>query len=213
MLNRGETPPQEMIDQAGASTTDGQITPINGQFYAKIGKKGYVGFDTEAEAKIAINQDVFDRSGKAMEVIDGMVYRRAKNGNPTPPIPETDYKERLYSAMQTEAYGNKDFASWMKVAQVRYQNLIAQMDDPTLDDLERLTIENKISTLLSQAARYKSYGGFTKPKARKKAKLSFKNPLSNRKASIPTFKGPTLRPIRMTIPKTNAMAPVRPPGL
>jgi hypothetical protein len=53
------------------------------------------------------------------------------------------------------------------------------LNDPNVDDLEKIQIENKITTLQDDVAKYSEYGGFKKPKKGKttgpgKTKISVK---------------------------------------
>lgn len=206
ILNRGGKLP-EGISQEQTTSGNGEIVPMNGEFYAKIGKRGFVKFNSEEEAQQAINRDKFESSGKPVEVIDGMVYRRGKNGKSLPPVLLTDYEERVYTAQLTQAKDTNDFHSWVLTARDRYRNLNEQLNDPTLDDLDKLEIQNKINGLVKQAALYSRYGGFKKPKSYKgkaiKFKTSFKSGSSKSLGATKPIKPAPFKPLNFSAPNVD----------
>ena len=62
---------------------------------------------------------------------------------------------------------DKDVDNWLKEADVLYKKYDKMLRAET-DEVERLKIENDMKTLATQFNKYKSYGGYTKPKKGKK---------------------------------------------
>lgn len=84
------------------------------------------------------------------------------------------YQLELASAKLTNLKDKEDYKGWMEVAKQKFDLLTEQYQTATTEK-EELELENKITDIKTQAAKYASYGAFAKPKAAKKpAKISYK---------------------------------------
>jgi hypothetical protein len=132
--------------------------------------------DDQASADKAIARDKkakllkdFEESDKNYEMKDGIVYRRKEDGTAyTTPQNKFEYsvgKEQLQSYK-----ANENLNAWVDTASKQVDRINEQLNDPNIDPLDKIALENDAMTLISQIVKYKSYGGFTKPKAAKKTK-------------------------------------------
>lgn len=79
-----------------------------------------------------------------------------------------DYK--LNQARLTNKKNNGDLNGWLDTAQKQLNVLVKEYNNPDNTELDKLTIQNQADSLRKQIAKYKSYGGFTKPKKGRKGK-------------------------------------------
>jgi hypothetical protein len=102
-----------------------------------------------------------------------------------------------------------DLKEWLKLAETQYENYQKQMEEPTLDELEKIELQQKIDNLVTSVAKFKSYGGFKKPKKAKKitAKKISAPKIKLSKVKIATFKAKAapkikaIKPAKITIKK------------
>lgn len=159
------------VSDADYSTRIIQST-IDGSFIALLDKKNNLtrSYDTYEEARQAIIKNEFKKSGKNILVSGDTVYRITKGGDVSTTTKD-EYDLSLYEAKMTNAKKDEDINTWLKVAETKFETLQKQLEDPDVDELDKITIQNKMDTLVAEYAKYKSYGGFTKPKKAKKVTL------------------------------------------
>ena len=172
-------------DVQAAEPTNNQIKKIGGQYGTRI-NNSYRLFDSQEEAQKAIDKDTFKKSGQNIQVIGDNVFRLSKGGDVSV-TPKIDYATQVNDLLMDNAKTSKDYTGWTKLAQEQLQNYSQQMQDPTLDTLEKLQLQKKIDSLTSSIEKYKTYGGsFTKGKKLKIKKITLKKP-----------KAPKLTPIKL----------------
>lgn len=156
LLNQSSNQPQ--------STSDNRIKDLGGYFGVTT-SKGTAFADTIQEANSMIAKEDLVKSGKSMMIKDGMVYRVNKNGEAQPAITELSYNTQLTTQKLENAKTAKNMTEWMKLAEQQEKNLAEQLQDPTLDELEKTELQQKYDKLIADAQKYAGYGGFTKGKS------------------------------------------------
>lgn len=165
-----------MVDISKASgSSDGIKQLSNGKFYVQSLDKE---FDTEKKANRAIALDDFLKSDEETLEYDGKFYTKddsTDKGYLSKTLEskkkEEASKDAALSKEKMQSYKNdKDVDSWLKEADVLYKKYDKMLRAET-DEVERLKIENDMKTLAEQFNKYKSYGGYTKPKKAKKVKV------------------------------------------
>jgi len=202
--------------------TTGSITQLSsGKYYAKVGN-GYKTFDNKAEADFGVAKDKFKQSGKVTEVYGDDVFRRQKDGG----VQVTSKLEYDYSLGENKlqsAKKNNNVDAWFKQADTQFKNLQQQALGPTLDELEKSNIQEKIDNLLAASAKYKGYGGFTKgrsargssrkfarialPSVNKFRSTSLRAPKISIRTRQPSFRAPKARKLPISkLPSTRKVA-------
>ncbi len=116
----------------------------------------------ESEAKLAVQKMDFEDSGENFRDAGDFVLRRNPDGT-VKAQKKTEYTDDLLYRKMNMAKDAKNYDEWKKLANDKYTLLTQMMEDPSLDDLERLDIQDKIDTLTKEASKYSTYGGqFTK---------------------------------------------------
>ena len=165
-----------MVDISKASgSSDGIKQLSNGKFYVQSLDKE---FDTEKKANRAIALDDFLKSDEETLEYDGKFYTKddsTDKGYLSKTLEskkkEETSKDAALSKEKMQSYKNdKDVDSWLKEADVLYKKYDKMLRAET-DEVERLKIENDMKTLAEQFNKYKSYGGYTKPKKANKVKV------------------------------------------
>ena len=100
-----------------------------------------------------------------MEVGDN-VFRKSPTGGVIT-MTKDDYQSQLNAAKLTSYKKNENIDAWLKLADQQFLILNNRLNDPRTDELDKTSIQNQIDTLVSDYQKFKSYGGFTKPKAGK----------------------------------------------
>lgn len=148
-------------------------------------------FKSEKEAKIGIaKEDLANSKNNFMDLgdvvlrknADGTVVSQRKDG----------YMVQLNTAKMSGFKKNKDLESWKKTADEQYALLNKMMEDPSIDEYEKTTIQNKIDTLETEFLKYKGYGGFTKGKKAKETK------------SVSYYENPNADPVMLAIARLRA---------
>ena len=129
----------------------------------KIGNE-YKTFDNQAKADIAIAKDAFEKSDKNYQVVGGTVFRRDAQGNVTA-TPKVKYDYQLATATMTKQKNAGDIEGWLKTAQSQLDSINKQLQDPSIDPLDAIALQNDAEALQKAAAKYVGYGGFTKGKS------------------------------------------------
>lgn len=131
-------------------------------------------------AQMTLAKDAFDKSGKNIQVIGNTVLRRNTDGTITTTT-KANYEYQIGQATLTQKKASNDLNGWLKTANDQLNRIADKLKDPSTDPLEALTLQNQAQSLTDSMNKYKEYGGFTKPKKAKKAKVP--------KLSIPRFSG------------------------
>ncbi len=182
------------------------ITQLEDGTYATMIGKQLKSFDTPEEATLAVDKQKFKESDKNVDVIGDTVFRRSKDGNVTT-MPKIDYDTLMTTQKMENAKLNDDYKTWMDLALVQAGNIQTQMQDPTLDDLEKGDLQQKLDALIDSAVKYQGQGGFKKPK---KAKAAPKMQVA--KFAKPSFKMKRGTTKKSTI-KTVASKKIAPPKI
>ncbi len=181
--------------QSSGASGNGRIVknPMGGFSYTD--KNGdFKTVDTMEKAEKNIAKMDFEDSDKNFMEWKGRVFRKGEDGSVIEQSKAKFYSS-LYSAQLTDAKNNEDYKQWFSVAKEQYQNLSGQLEDPNIDPLDAQSIKNQIATLVKQAAKFQRYGGFTKPKAPRKAKaVKFKATTTKKSAYKPVSLN--LKPIK-----------------
>lgn len=164
------------IDQ---STAEKQLSKLSGKNSVPVGTKidngSYVAYktskgikfsDTQEEADIEITKDQLKSSGKNFLKKDGNVYRLNKDGS-VKVDSEVSYNTQLTTQKLENAKTSNNLKQWMDLASQQEKNLLEQLNDPTLDELDKVTLQQTLDKLYSDAKKYTSYGGFKKGKTYK----------------------------------------------
>jgi len=133
--------------------------------------------DSEQEANLSIEKDKLKNSKENFKDLGDLVLRKSPKGD----VYDQDkdvYNNSLYFAQLNSYKKSGDLDKWMSTAQKKAETLQILISDPNTDQLDRITYENQLNTLLADAAKYKSYGGFKKGRkggsSSKTAKISVK---------------------------------------
>lgn len=132
----------------------------SGKFFAKLDNEVQT-FDTREEADIAIAKDGFKKSDKNFEIVGETVFRKSATGEVTV-TPKTKYDYQVGTAELAKYKKADDLAGWTKTADKQLQNIDKQLQDPNIDELDRIELENKAQTIIDDYQKYLGYGGFTK---------------------------------------------------
>lgn len=111
-----------------------------------------------------IAKDSFEKSGKNYTVLGDTVLRRGTDGKATV-VPKIKFDYQLGTATLTQQKSNDDLPGYLKTAESQLKSIDEQLKDPSIDPLDAITLQNEAQTLVNNVAKYKSYGGFTKPKS------------------------------------------------
>ena len=170
---------------------------------------------TRETAELNLAKQDFEESGKNSMKFGDKVLRRNADGNITV-TSKIKYQSQLNSAKLSNKKRNDDFKGWMEVAEQQFNNLQTQLNDPSVDELDRVNIQDDIDMLVDSYLKYKKYGGFTKPKAGKKLKIS-KEKIKITMPKMPKLAAPEivspkikLAGIKINLPKLTAITAKKP---
>lgn len=157
---------KDALKKGGSKSKAGQVSDgiyqfSNGKIYVKSLNKEFSDIE---KAQFEIAKDEFKNSDNNFLEIGDKVFRKSKSGTVSV-MGANEYKSSLYTAQMASKKKNKDLAGWLEIAEKHYDVLNQQMNDPTIDELDKVAIQNKIDTLSEQFAKYRGYGGFTKGKS------------------------------------------------
>lgn len=113
----------------------------------------------------------FDMSGENFRVSGNSVFRRNPDGTVKTERLDT-FNSQLNSAKLSRYKKNENLKEWRKTAGEQLDLLNRMMMDPSIDELEKIQIQNQAETLIDQYQKYAAYGGFTKPKKKKVEPMS-----------------------------------------
>ena len=141
------------------------------------------------KARQTIAKDAFDKSGANIKIVGDTVLRRTAGGTITS-TPKIEYDYSLGTARLAQQKRAGDVEGYLKTAQAQLQNLDRQLQDPAIDELDAIALQNRADTLMDNIAKFSSYGGFTKPKTARSGKTA-------RTAKAPKPKAPK----KLSVPK------------
>lgn len=165
-----------VVDVAKASGTVPGIKQLsNGKFYSQELDKE---FSSEKAAEKAMTIENWKNSDQETLEYGGKYYYKddsTESGYRSKTLEskkkDEATKDVTLSKEKMQSYkSSKDVDSWLKEADVLYKKYDKMLRAET-DEVERLKIENDMKTLAEQFNKYKSYGGYTKPKKSKKVKI------------------------------------------
>lgn len=173
--------------------------------------------DTKAQAQKLIRDNAFGKEGRSYKVIGNTVIRRGLDGKISE-TPKIVFDYQVGSATLTSQRNNGDLGGWLKTANSQLDNINKQLQDPSIDPLEALKLQNQADSILNQRDKYVSYGGFTKPKTGRSGgssastsgyktassgKISPPKGVSVRKLAAPQFKTSGVKKISVSKIPTN----------
>lgn len=127
------------------------------------------------KAQLEIEKIKFERSEGSFKDLGDYVLRKASDGDVTAQ-PKIQYDADVMETKKTRLKKNGDFNGWLDNADKLYSNYEQQLQDQTLDELEKMKIQGKMDDLIAEAKKYKGYGGFKKGKKAKKISLTLRRP-------------------------------------
>ena len=148
------------VDATGGSLPEEMMQLSNGKIYVpSIDQEFFT--QRAAEIGIAKNALAMDPARNFVDMGD-TVLRKSAAGNISS-MTKDEYHSSLYTAQLTSAQKAKDYARWIEVAEKQMDTLSRMIDDPNVDALDKVAIQNKIDTLTGNISKYAGYGGrFTK---------------------------------------------------
>lgn len=150
--------------KAEMTDTDAEIRQgATGKFYAKLDGK-ITSFDTKEKADVAVAKDKFAKSDKNFEIVGETVFRKSATGEVST-TPKVKYDTDLTWAELTKHKNADNLGAWMTSAEKQLQNLDKQLQDPNVDELDRIKLENSAQGLIEDMMKYDGYAGFTKGKS------------------------------------------------
>jgi hypothetical protein len=148
--------------QAGEREESGLYQLSDGSYYSRLTKKSY---DSELKARLGDAKYELENSDKNFVVFDDLVLRKSALGEISV-MSRDDYDAQIESAKMTAYKKADNLEGWKQSAEKRLELLQKRMTDPTVDDLEKVQIQNQIDTLVGEYRKYGGYGGFKKGKSR-----------------------------------------------
>jgi hypothetical protein len=155
-----------------------------------------------ADRDIEAQGEAFLQSGKSSQIIGDKILRADNSERGYSVTPKIKYDTDLTTQKLENAKTAKNMTEWMKLAEQQEKNLTTQLQDPTLDELEKIELQQKYDKLVTDAQKYASYGGFTKGGGSSKAKKEKTYNLATvQKVNIKTAKPAYTTKIRSQRPK------------
>lgn len=156
---------------AQADLTDDIRRLSNGSIFVKSLDRE---FKTEKEASLAISIDELEKSDGNFKDLGNIVLRKGDDGV-VHPMKKTSFTASILQQKMENQKRNDDLDGWLKTAKKKIDLMTEMMNDPNIDELDKMTIQNDIDAKNTELAKFASYGGFTKPKkGRAPAKLEEK---------------------------------------
>jgi hypothetical protein len=159
---------KQVMDGSTELSGDGIRKLSDGKFFSERTGTSY---DSEAKAKIANAKDTLEKSDSNFMVFDNFVLRKSAMGEVSA-ISKDSFDSQLNSAKLSGYKKNENLKEWRKTAGEQLDLLNRMMMDPSIDELEKIQIQNQAETLIDQYQKYAAYGGFTKPKKKKVEPMS-----------------------------------------
>lgn len=171
--------------------SDGLYQRSNGKVYSqKLDKE----FDTRDEADQAVAKEDFKKSGANFKDMGKYVLRKKEDGEPQV-MPKGEYMFKINNVKLDNAKKAKNLKEWNKLAQKKLGYLTYKLNDPSVDELDKLEFQKDIDALSIEMIKFGAYGGFTKPKKAKKAKQL--------KLATSAIRPPSLPSLRSSVSSVN----------
>jgi hypothetical protein len=171
--------------------SDGLYQRSNGKVYSqKLDKE----FDTRDEADQAVAKEDFKKSGANFKDMGKYVLRKKEDGEPQV-MPKGEYMFKINNVKLENAKKSKNLKEWNKLAQKKLGYLTYKLNDPSVDELDKLEFQKDIDALSIEMIKFGAYGGFTKPKKAKKAKQL--------KLATSAIRPPSLPSLRSSVSSVN----------
>lgn len=138
----------------------------NGKYYVKSLDSE---FETAEKAQRELVKEDFRKSDENFREVGDRVLRKSEDGTVND-ISKTKFNTMLNSAQLILFKKNEDLNKWMETADKQFNALNNLLNDPSIDELEKVEIQSKLETLTDDYQKYKSYGGFKKGSGGGKAK-------------------------------------------
>lgn len=176
-----------------------RLLPFKKESNADAGKVAAFG-DSQAKTD-------FKNSGESIRTDGDVVYRRSSNGV-VRSVPKTKYDYDVAKATLTQQKKAGDISAWLDTANKQVGNISRQLKDPTIDQLDKLRLQNESVALQGSINKYKSYGGFTRPKSTKSKRVGSRKSASRRTRGALTTSFKTARTLRSpSLPRVSVRKP------
>lgn len=131
----------------------------NGMIYVPQLNRSFV---TSRDAEIAIaSAELMKNPSRNFLDMGDVVLRKSQKGVSV--TTRDQYDAELYGAQLKSARNAEDYARWTELAEKQLHVYERMLNDPTMDEAERIKIQNNADILLRDAKKYAEYGGrFTK---------------------------------------------------
>jgi hypothetical protein len=116
------------------------------------------------KARLEQRKATFANSDKNFQTIGDTVFRKNANGDVTA-TSKIKYDYQLGTSKLSKAKASDNLKDWMNIANSQLDSLDKQLQDPNIDELDRVQLENDAQKLLDDISKYAGYGGFTKGKS------------------------------------------------
>ena len=190
--------------QPTPTLSSSDITPLpSGKFNVNINGTDKT-FSNKSQAQTAIDYQNFQDSGKNFATSsDGNTVFRVTNGNPSQ-MTKTAFDYQVGSATLVDRKNAGDLNGWMKTAQSQIDSIKTQLQDPSVDPLDKLKLQNEATAIMTDATKYQSYGGFTKGRSGNGARIALAGI-----PKVPTVKTRSAPKIKVAKTKTTKFASVK----
>lgn len=126
-------------------------------------------FDTPEEAELELAKLDFKKSDQNFAEYQDRVFRKGRDGKVTVQSKE-DFQSDVYDAQMALYQKKNALGEWFAAADAQAKLYQRKLKDASMDELDRIKVENKLISLIEKAKKYAAYKGFSKPKkGRKKA--------------------------------------------
>lgn len=113
-----------------------------------------------------INLLSFEKSNKNFLEKDGMVYRKKVDGT-AESMTKDEYDYKLGTAKLSKYKRAGNLNGWMKEANAQLDRIERQYEDPNIDELDKVQLEEDWNQIYENMQKYDRYGGFKKSKSKK----------------------------------------------
>jgi len=104
------------------------------------------------------------------------VLRKAEDGT-VHQMRKTSFQASILQQRLESQKRNEDLKGWFITAETKLKLMGEMLNDPSIDELDKMTIQNDIDTLNASYQKYKGYNGFLKGRKAAKLEEKFRYPL------------------------------------
>lgn len=141
----------------------------------------------------AIRADSLQKSGKPFmetpNVANGGVVTRKSPDGKISSMTKTAFDYQLGTAKLTQLKNAGNVQGWMDTANKQLDSIAKQLQDPNIDPLDAIKLQNQADTLQKDMDKYVGYGGFTKGKSGSKVKVNTSGFATAAKSKAPKVSG------------------------